>query len=1046
MTEPPAEHEVAPEPVKRPDHHGSGVEHPVDKPKPKKTLLGRLVRIVLVLFVLAVLLAALAPMLLSTGPGTRWVASMVSDRLPGDLLIEDLSLSWFGGQRAEGISYNETTNGLVVQVGTIDAAEVGLFDLLTGSRRFSEVVVEDVDILMIAQDKSAARRDQTPTVKQAKDASPLKLPRGLSVTLTVRNLNATYQPIMDEPIWLTLDEDQIVVTDLRDIRFGMDASIRQGVKRGRVSLTGDIINLFDPDGVEQAGRAAYDIMFDVQNLPTAALDQIVSGLGGGVEPGQLLALLGEGEFVSTATLKGTIDQLASDLSITAPKLRVELDQRAEDNTLIATPESYAWLDLDQVGFEALFPESGLKLHKPTRIDLASVQMALPIVDKAVDWDKATAALLLKAGDDLALVDERGEVLGINDLRVTGRSDSIADKLSFKLTTNLSAVDSDSNVTTEPIAVDLTVYEPLQATRKIDFFSEKLPIRLADALTGQDGRLVLWLDEALELQADMRGTIVTDAAGDTTIEQRFMLRPSGRRVNGTVSGSYARDRFTLATPAGEPVEAVMSPQAFASLMELLSGIPGQPALTIDQDMPVYLTVRNIQRGDVSIAIDNSQQRDRWAFFDLEQTYVGAVIELTPARVYDPVQNATYDLRGGTLTLNMNDLSRPIIDIAAELNLWVRPDAGKEGVAALFTWQTTVSNVLDTQGGFPLDGKTLMQQISAVGGVQLKNAPSGLFDSLLNRNGDLASILGPFVQQMQAGFTYKDGQPTGASVRLNWDEANSRPLDGVWASMKPAQFDIDDQQMLTIRGGEDLELEVRVSPGFGDRWMGKLHPILFDAKSGDRPVKIKVDGKSFRFPLQGESMKGARVEASVDLGTIAFGDDALLGKIMEWTGRPGEHAIFEPARVKLVDGNISYDQFDLAVGNVKLRLDGEVDLASGQIVDMAVRVPGDSLIRVFNELEGVIPPDDYLSIPMTGAIREPEFDSQLIGREVARLLTRGLIEKQKDELKDLIREGIGDDDEPAPDDEKDPEDEVADELIDRGLDLLFRRLGGDKDKQD
>ena len=1041
MTEPPAEHDAAPEPVKRPDHHGSGVDHPDDKPKPKKTLLGRLVRIVLVLFLLAVLLAALAPTLLSTGPGTRWVESMASDQLPGELLIEDLKLSWFGGQRAEGISYNETADGLAVQIGTIDAAEVGLFDLLTGSRRFGEVVVEDIDVLVIAQDKSAAPPDQSSADKQAQDPSPLQLPPGLSGTLTIRNLNATYQPPTDEPISLTLDEDQIVVTDLRDIHFEMDASIRQGVKRGRVSLAGDIINLFDPEGVEQAGQAAYDITLDVQSLPTTALDQIVSGLGGGVEPGQLLALLGEGEFVSSATLKGTIDQLASDLSITAPKFRVELDQRAEDNTLIAMPESYARLDLDQAGFEALFPASGLKLHKPTRIDLASVQMALPIVDKAVDWDKATVSLLLKAGDNLALVDERGEVLGINDLQVAGRSDSIAEKLSFKLTTTLSAVDRGSNVTTEPIAVDLIVTEPLKATRKIDFFSEKLPIRLTDALTGQDGRLVLWLDEALELQADVKGTIVTDAAGNKRIEQRFMLRPSGR-INGTVSGSYTEDRFTLATPEDEPVEAVMSPQAFASLMEMLSGRPGEPALTIDRDMPVFVTVKNVQRGDVSIAIDSSQQRDRWAFFDLEQTYVGAVIELSPAQVFDPVQNATYDLRGGNLTLSMNDLSRPIVDIAAELDLWVRPDAGKEGVAALFTWQTTVSNVLDTQGGLPLDGKTLMQQISAVGGVQLKNAPSGLFDSLLNRDGDLASILGPFVKQMEAGFTYKDGQPTGASVRLNWDEANNRPIDGAWASMKPAQFDIDDQQMLTVRGGEDLELEVRVSPDFGDRWMGKLHPILFDAKSGDRPVKIKVDGKSFRFPLQGESMKGARVEASVDLGTIAFGDDALLGKIMEWTDRPGERAIFEPARVKLVDGNISYDQFDLAVGNVKLRLDGEVDLASGQIVDMAVRVPGDSLIRVFNELEGVIPPDDYLSIPMTGAIREPEFDSQLIGREVARLLTRGLIEQQKDELKDLIRKGVGDD-EPGPEGEKDPADEVADELIERGLDLLFRKLGKDKE---
>ncbi|MEM6507687.1 MAG: hypothetical protein AAF711_19800, partial [Planctomycetota bacterium] len=390
--------------------------------------------------------------------------------------------------------------------------------------------------------------------------------------------------------------------------------------------------------------------------------------------------------------------------------------------------------------------------------------------------------------------------------------------------------------------------------------------------------------------------------------------------------------------------------------------------------------------------------------------------------------------------------------------VRPDAGEQGVGSLLTWQTTVTDLLDTEGSMPLDGKTLMQQLAASGQMGLQNVPSGLVDSLLNRQGDLASILGPVVQEMDAGFTYKDGRPTGASVRLNWDDASGLPKPDAWASMRPAQFDIDEDQVLTVRGGEDLELEVKVSEDFGDRWMGRLHPILFDAKSGDRPVKIKIDGKSFRFPLQGEGMKGSRVEASVDLGTIEFGEQALLGKLLEWTDRPAKHAIFEPAKVSLIDGKISYSEFDLAVGKVKLRLDGEVDLSNGQIVDMAVRVPGDSLIRVFNELDGVIPPDDYLSIPMTGAIRKPEFDSKGLGREVARLITSGLIEKEKDKLRDKIREGIGlgDKDRPKPDGDeekpgedgaeepaKDPVEEAAGELIDGALDLIFRRLNRDKE---
>ncbi|MEO0475007.1 MAG: hypothetical protein AAF085_03405 [Planctomycetota bacterium] len=1042
MADPPAEHDTETEPVVRPDHHGSGVDHPTEEVRPKRTLLRKLIRVVLVLFVLAILLVALTPTLLSTDPGTRWFVSIINKSAPGELTVDNLQLSWFGGQRVEGIGYDDPAHGLQATVAEIDMSDIGLFDLMTGSRRLGSVLINDIDLLVTQLPSDRLFPKDTPAKRSELSKQRFKLPPSLAGTLSITDLQATYQPLESESIVLTIDQDEVTVADLRDITFEIDATVRQGTKQGRIALSGDVLNLFDPDGFEQTNQAAYDITLQIEDLPTQAIDQLASGFSTGVEPGLLTALLGEGELVSTGTVKGTIDQLVSDLSITAPKLRVELDQRTEENTLIASPESYAKLDLDQDAFAALFPKSGLKLAEPTQIELASIEMSLPIVQQAVDWDKATASLLLRAGDNLAVIDDRGEKLWINNLKITGNSTSIADQLSLKLTTMLSAVTTESDVTEEDVAIDLIIREPMRDTREIDFFSESLPIQLTDALMGQDGKLVLYLGELLSLQADLQGKLVTGDDGIEIIEQHFSLRPEGR-VNGTVSGSFADGRFTLSTPVNEPVKAVLVPEAFASLMEMLSGREGEPALTINQDMPVYLTIRDAQRGPVSITTRRDKAGLEGFYPDPDQTSLAAEIELSPARVFDPKLKKTYELRGGSLMFSAPDL-RGKTQIKAELDLWVRPDAGSEGVASLLTWQTTVTDLLDSAGSVPLDGKTLMQQLSATGGVQLKNAPSGLFDSLLNRDGDLASILGPFVQQMDAGFSYKDGRPTGATVRLNWDEQNNQPIDGAWASMKPAAFDIDDQQMLTVRGGEDLELEVRVSEEFGNRWMGKLHPILFDAKSGDRPVKVKVDGKSFRFPLKGEAMKGARVEATVDLGTIEFGNDALLGKVMEWTKRPGERAIFEPARVKLVDGNISYDQFDLAVGNVKLRLDGEVDLASGQIVDMAVRVPGDSLIRVFNELEGIIPPDDYLSIPMTGAIRQPEFDSKLLGREVARLITRGVIDKQKDDLKDLIRKGIGGDgDEPGPDGEPDPADEVADELIERGLDLLFRRLGKDKE---
>jgi hypothetical protein len=1031
----------------RPDHHGSGVDHAAADAKARKPIRKWFVRVLLVGLLVAALLVALMPTLLSSGPGTAWVVSLVNERSPGEVAVEDLKLSWLGGQRIEGITYDDAARGQRVEIESVNAESVSLLSLLTGSRALGKIAVGEMTIAVGQPDASRRDAGDRPSADPSQPREPLRLPPNLSGALEFAGVTATIETPGGQPIVLRSRGDRVAFTDIRDIAFSFQSELQQGDATGTITLTGNVLNLFNPEGLEQFGEAAYSLRFRVEDVATSAVDQLAYRFAG-VAADRVRQILGEGDVYIGATVEGTLDRLASDLTVKAPKLNVSLTQRAEGDTLIASAESFARLDLDQAGFSALFPDSGLTLHKPTQVRLGSIEMMLPIVDRSVDWDTATASAQLRAGDNLAVVDERGEILGINDLRVVASSASIADQISVKLTTELSAVDRDSNPTSEEVEVDLIVRSPLEPTREIDFFSDDLPIALADALAGQEGRLVLWLGEMLALQADLRGKVVTDDVGRSRVVHQFALRPEGR-VTGTVAGSFSQGRFTIATPENEPVEATLTPEAFASLMELLSGTPGEPVLTIDRDLPVFLTLRGPSQQPVSVTTRRDKLGLEGFFPDPDRTTLGATIELSPATVFDPRLDTTYELRGGTLSLSAPDL-RGKTRVRAELDLWVRPDAGQQGVASLLTWETTVTDLLNSEGRVPLDGETLMQQINASGAASMQNAPSGLLDAILNRDGDLASVLGPIVQNMNAAFTYSDGQPTGASVRLNWDDEANLPMRDAWASMKPATFDIDDEQMLTVRGGQDLEIEVRVSEAFGDRWMGKLHPILFDAKSGDRPVKVTIDGKSFRFPLQGDQMQGSRVDATVDLGTIEFGDQALLGKLMQWTKRPGERAIFEPAKVSLLDGNISYDTFDLAVGNVKLRLDGEVDLVSGEIVDMAVRVPGDSLIRVFNELDGVIKPDDYLSIPMTGDIRKPTFDPKRIGREVAGLVTRGLLEEQKDDLRDLIRKGIGGDDDPqpnqpSPNGEKpgeDPEQEIADELLDRGLDLLFRRLGKDR----
>lgn len=998
----------------RPDHHGAGVNHPVEvkqKRGPVRTVL-RLIKLTLfVVLPLALLLALLAPTLLSTDAGTRWLVGQINGRIDGIVAIEELSLSWFGGQKITGLTYTDTVRGIDLTVGEVDAPDVGLFSTLTGSRRFGEVHLTDVDLIYIQpQRERLAEAGEKPTITE--QDQPLALPQSLSGTLVVDDLRVEYEAADLEPVVLLLPQGRLEMPDLRDIAFDFDATLRQGERNGRIRIAGELLNLFDPDGVVQPMQARYSLDTTVQGMPTRVLDRFLSGLlsdrsGQGFwgEPGRIAAVLGEGELNAEAKAEGMIRELAAQLTVQTPNLSVELYQERDGNTLIASSDSSARLALTPDAFAALVPGGGLTLEEATILELGTLEMRLPFDDNAFLWDDAALAIGLGTVDEqsFAIRTPRDELIWVDGLRLIGGGASVAKELAFDLSAELSTVDQDGEVMRDALSANLLIRRPMAYDRELDFFTGELPLAFADALAGMDGQLVTWLGESLSMQVLIQGSVVTDSEGDRVLQRSFALIPDGR-INGEVTGLIEGGRLTFATGTTRPLQAQLVPEAFASLMAMVTRRPDEPVLTISEPMDVLIWLREGER-DLSIATSPGRPGMGRFYPDPDRTNLGIEIELSPARVYDPAMNATYQLQGGKITFSAPDL-RGKAKVDAQLELWVPQYQGADGVIALMTWETTATQILDSEGSVPLSPAAILDQVALDGDLSLDRVPSGLLDTLLDREGGMVAVIGPIVEQMQADFTYENGQPTGASVRLNWDEQNNQPMPGATASMRPIQFDIDGDKMLTVRGGQDIEIEVRVTPAFGDRWMGQLHPFLLDAQSGDRPVQITIDGESFRFPLGDKTMAGSVVNAEVDLGSIEFGPRAMIDDVLEFVGEPVERAVFDPARVSLIDGNISYEGLGMSVRNVSLRLDGELDLNSGQIVDMAVRVPGASLIHVFQDLEGVIPPDDYLNIPMSGPIRSPAFDSQRIPREVARLLLQNQVNQQQDRVRQEIEQAIPD----------------------------------------
>src|SRR5215203_3642398 len=86
---------------------------PPAKPKKKKR---RLLKMLGVLLVLIILLVVCAPWIASTAPVRGIVVSQINNNLNGSVAIDDYSVGWTGGIKANGIKVYDPQKNLVLSV------------------------------------------------------------------------------------------------------------------------------------------------------------------------------------------------------------------------------------------------------------------------------------------------------------------------------------------------------------------------------------------------------------------------------------------------------------------------------------------------------------------------------------------------------------------------------------------------------------------------------------------------------------------------------------------------------------------------------------------------------------------------------------------------------------------------------------------------------------------------------------------------------------------------------------------------------------------
>ncbi len=234
-------------------------------------------RVVLILVAVLLLFVIFLPQLLSTGPGTSLLLSLVNKGIQGRAEVKDLSLSWFGSIRIRGLRLLDKTGREVVNVNSV-AVKMGVWRAIKTPEHFVEATLESPRISLYEREdrdfsltQAVQPRKEKPKEKAAAEKEKEKSSRSARGKITLRNGSVRV---------VRLDKEELTV---RDINADLDMK-SVGDIAGKLQLS-----------LAEGGRAELDI--DLRNKgkkgqfsPSAMAGRIAVRTPEEVELGQVMAM------------------------------------------------------------------------------------------------------------------------------------------------------------------------------------------------------------------------------------------------------------------------------------------------------------------------------------------------------------------------------------------------------------------------------------------------------------------------------------------------------------------------------------------------------------------------------------------------------------------------------------------------------------------------------------------------------------------------------------------------------------------------------------
>ncbi len=541
--------------------------------------------------VTAALAVFLAPTMLSSSLGNRFILSYVNDAIPGTLHAKSISLAWFSGQSAQGLKLDDPDGNPVIEVGSFQAGDASLLSLIRGSAELGIIHVANLtgrikqyedgtnSLTRALQKPQQPARPGSPGSGMTATPQPLTIPKDLRFRAELDGGRLVYDPLDAMPIEL-LDlaaSGEVLYTQHATLK--LTTKTQQGNTQGKIDGTIKILNLFDAQGALAPTRAEIDAQVNLSNIPIVAADRLLN------QEGRLVALLGPILNTAQVIAKGNANQCTATVWANSQNLKVLLGVELDPQRIVVNPESelrltvvpHAWQAITHT-LQATTPTT---LKKEFPVTVSFTQFAIDRASKdALDPSTADCEIELQIGD--MLLDAKDKRVGQLALRGT------KGKFTFNGKQNKGGIElqaiAEQNGLPGKLKLQITAKDAFDDQGRfnragidaaVNGSATQIPVGIIDQLLNADGLIAAAIGPILETHIDGK---LTPSPTGLFADSKFTITAAAQNLEASFKGEFKDNQL------------VIEPQSTATLRILPSVLP-QIAhwLNADPDQTRMLTL-------------------------------------------------------------------------------------------------------------------------------------------------------------------------------------------------------------------------------------------------------------------------------------------------------------------------------------------------------------------------------------------------------------------------------------------------------------------------